>query len=169
MEFTKLGVKKITLTNKQAKSARFSALQGDILAQSSYIAPISELTTKADSSVTIRRTLPKKIKKGDSVAVVFTTYIPENFSDWGAVLTNVLPAGLKFTGKIKNLGDEEDYIIPVVDGQKISFWQTSGKHQFIVYCKAAYAGEFQYEPSVITNEENTRYAVSSTQNVKILE
>lgn len=95
---------RLVLTPEKLASIRFSNISGNIIAARSYTAPVSE-TMRTDSGlVTIKRTYESgndgpvtSFDRSDTVRVALTVKFGENAPDGYYEVTDVLPAGLRYT------------------------------------------------------------------------
>lgn len=178
---------RLVLTPEKLASIKFSGITGRILAARSYTAPVSQVMKTKGDIVSIKRTYEVAGKKGsvtafgrsDTIKVILTPQFSENAPDGYYEITDVLPAGLRFTQAqygdkgISIAPDQSRYYPSEVTGQKVVFgYYYNKKHKddinsIIYFAKAVSPGTYTADSAALRHTDNEIAGFSPTEQITV--
>lgn len=176
---------RLILTPEKLSSIKFSNITGNIVAARSYTAPISEVMKTAGDIVSISRTFEKAGTKGpadtfdrsDTVRVTLTLHFSENAPDGFYEVTDILPAGFRYTRVSytdKDIGKNETWHYPYeVTGQKTVFGYYYNKKydksedSIIYFAKAVSPGKYTADSAAVRHTDSDIAGFSQTDRITV--
>lgn len=152
---------RLTLTSGQLAGLKFSNVQGKVTVAASYVTPVSEATSGADSPVSLSRTYSggsgtgSSFSRSDTIRITLTPVFGENAPDGYYEITDILPAGFRY-----ERGSGNSYIfLDEFTGQKVVFgyYYKKGKAtgSIVYYARAVTSGTFTADNAVIRHTDTS--------------
>ena len=176
---------RLILTPEKLSSIKFSNITGNIVAARSYTAPISEVMKTAGDIVSITRTYEKAGTKGsaasfdrsDTVRVTLTLHFSENAPDGYYEVTDILPAGFRYTRvsySDKDIGINEKWHYPYeVTGQKTVFGcyynkkYDKNEYSIIYFAKAVSPGTYTADSAAVRHTDSDIAGFTQTDRITV--
>lgn len=152
----------LSLTDKEAKSIKFSDIKGNIGLISTYSVNAKPTADKLNPKLTLTRAYKKNGKpvtgfnEGDFVDVYLTPKIPGNDGSV-YVIEDYLPSGLKLASGLQQFSKDNTISLPIqVDGQKVKFMIFNDATDKPIHYKARIVsrGTYKADPATLLSIKN---------------
>jgi hypothetical protein len=176
---------RILLTPEKLSSIKFSGISGRIVAARSYTAPVSETMRDAGDIVSIKRTyetagtkVPSTaFDRSETVKVTLTVQFSENAPDGYYEVTDILPAGFRYTQAYyvdQKIKEYEKWHYPSeVTGQKVVLGIYYGKSKesnertISYFAKAVTPGTYTADNAAVRHTDNDIAGFSETDTITV--